>query len=141
MARKRIFWNEIEKASIVKKTAEIIRQYPDMPMFRAVGEAQEAILPANRRRSWLTKATLGTLAKDIETELNRPVASRITVASGTDDREMTVVRAAMDFAYTSEAELVQRARESGASPPSAELLLILWAANFKAYMEARYDKL
>lgn len=141
MAKRRIFWTAIEKTTIVKKTAEILRQYPELPMFRAVGEAQEAVLPANRRRGWLTKATLGTLAKDIEAELNKPVAKRIAVASGTDDKEMTLIRAAMHFADKGEDELVQRAREAGAEIPSFELLLILWAANFKAYVEARHDKL
>lgn len=139
--KKRIVWTEVEKKKIVERAVEILREYPSMPVFRAVGEAQEALLPAARRRGWLTKATLGPLAQQIQSELNRPVQNRIKMATGTDDPAGQQIKLAYDYATRLEVEMISRAQAAGLELPTFEILLILWTANFRAYMEARHDKL
>jgi len=62
-------------------------------MFRAVGEAQEAMLPANRQRKWLTKTTLGDLAMEIEAALNKPVPRAIIVEEHYTDLQRAMLTA------------------------------------------------
>lgn len=93
MARRRVVWTAREKTAIVAKTVDIMRTYPKTPMFRAVGEAQEAMLPANRQRKWLTKTTLGDLATEIEAALNKPVPRAIIVEEHYTDLQRAMLTA------------------------------------------------
>ena len=93
MARRRVVWTAKEKTAIVAKTVDIMRTYPRTPMFRAVGEAQEAMLPANRQRKWLTKTTLGDLATEIQAALNKPVPRAIIVEEHYTDLQRAMLTA------------------------------------------------
>ena len=93
MARKRVVWTAREKTAIVAKTVDIMRTYPKTPMFRAVGEAQETLLPANRQRKWLTKTTLGDLATEIQAALNKPVPRAIIVEEQYTDLQRAMLTA------------------------------------------------
>jgi hypothetical protein len=93
MAKRRIVWTAKEKTAIVAKTVDIMRTYPKTPMFRAVGEAQEVLLPANRQRKWLTKATLGDLANDIQAALNKPMPKAIIVEDHLTDLQKAMMLA------------------------------------------------
>lgn len=73
MKKSRIVWTTSERVKIVEESVRILRAYPSMPMFRAVGEAQSALLPPHRQRSIINKMVLGDLVKDIERLLNTPV--------------------------------------------------------------------
>lgn len=140
MKQRRIFWNDKERAAVTKKAVEILVEFPTLPIFRAVGEAQQAVLPAARHRAWLTKATLGTMVDDIKAELNKPVPSRIR-PEATAEPQKDVATLAKDYANRLEVELIRRAQAAGLEPPSFEILLILWSSNFRAYVEAKHDKL
>lgn len=69
----RIVWTKGEREDIIKKAVEICRQHAKMPVFHAVGQAQDLLLPLNRRRKWITKTALGDMVSVIERELNKPV--------------------------------------------------------------------
>jgi hypothetical protein len=140
MKSRRIFWNPQERAAVSKKAIEILREFPMLPIFRAVGQAQEAVLPAARHRAWLTKATLGPMIDEINAELNKPVASRIRPVAE-PEVEKDLVALAVDYANRKESEAIRRATDLGVTPPSFEFLLVLWSSNFRAYVEAKNDKL
>lgn len=70
---RRIVWTLGEREDIINKAVEICRRHGKMPIFHAVGQAQELLLPPYRRRKWITKTTLGDMVVQIEKELNRPV--------------------------------------------------------------------
>lgn len=93
MARRRVVWTSKEKTAIVAKTVDILTTYPKTPMFRAVGEAQEALLPANRQRKWLTKTTLGDLAVEIKAALNKPMPKAIIVEDHRTDLQKAMMMA------------------------------------------------
>jgi hypothetical protein len=96
--KSRVVWTTRERAEVVKFAVKLMRSYPKMPMFRAVGEAQEHVLPVPRRRAIINKATLGDLVDDMNRELNRPVEHMIetgkfeTVAEVSDDAISVAVR-------------------------------------------------
>ena len=78
MSRKnRIVWTTREREDIINAAVRILRSYPKMPVFRAVGEAQETRLPPERRRRWLTSTTLGDMTQEIQHRLNTPVEHRV----------------------------------------------------------------
>lgn len=70
---KRIVWTKAERSQVIEKAVEICRQHSKMPIFHAVGQAQQFLLPPYRQRKWLTKTTLGDMIVEIEKELNKPV--------------------------------------------------------------------
>lgn len=71
--KQRIFWTTAERAQVAEAAVKILRAYPRMPYFRAVGEAQTQVLPPERQRWMMSAAALGELGSDIERLLNRPV--------------------------------------------------------------------
>ena len=75
--RRRIVWTTREREDLITAAVNILRRYPKMPIFQAVGEAQDVQLPPERRRQWLTKATLGDMATEIERRLNTLVEHRV----------------------------------------------------------------
>ena len=78
MSRKnRIVWTTREREDLITAAVRILRSYPKMPVFRAVGEAQETRLPPERRRRWLTSATLGDMTQEIQRRLNTLVEHRV----------------------------------------------------------------
>lgn len=79
MAKRRIVWTVQERLAIIEKAVELLRHYPKMPIFHAVGQVQQTLLPAARQRKWLTKVTLGDMVKDIQAELNKPVPKPVVM--------------------------------------------------------------
>lgn len=100
MKKRHIVWTSRERVEIIKAAVRIMRSYPKMPMFRAVGEAQDSVLPPERRRSFINKAALGDMVTDIQRELNSPVPHVIGPAA-----EDAIVEAARSVAERFEAEL------------------------------------
>lgn len=92
---KRIVWTTAERSEIIEKAVEICRQHAKMPIFHAVGQAQQFLLPPYRQRKWLTRATLGSMVVEIEKELNKPVHPiHVTVtAEPKAELEEAVIRA------------------------------------------------
>ena len=82
MAKRRIVWTQQERSAIVEKAVELLRHYPKMPIFHAVGQVQQTLMPPARQRKWLTKATLGDMVKDIQAELNKPVPKTVVINNG-----------------------------------------------------------
>lgn len=74
MTKRRVYWTMVEQQEIVKTAAGLIRQFPRMPVFRAVAEAQTRF-PPQRQRRIDNKYAVRELTKEIERELNRPVES------------------------------------------------------------------
>lgn len=73
----RIVWTTREREELINAAVRILRSYPKMPVFRAVGEAQDIKLPPERRRRWLTSATLGGMTQEIQRRLNTLVEHRV----------------------------------------------------------------
>lgn len=94
-SNRRIVWTQGERQDIITKAVEICRQHAKMPIFHAVGQAQQFLLPPYRQRKWLTRATLGSMVVEIEKELNKPVHPiHVTVtAEPKAELEEVVVRA------------------------------------------------
>ena len=94
-SNRRIVWTQGEREDIITKAVEICRQHAKMPIFHAVGQAQDRLLPLNRRRKWITKTALGDMVSVIERELNKPVHPiHVTVtAEPKADLEEAVIRA------------------------------------------------
>ncbi len=90
---KRIVWTADERGQVIEKAVEICRQHAKMPIFHAVGQAQQFLLPPYRQRKWLTKATLGSMIVEIEKELNKPktlLPAAITAPLRSTDLEQAV---------------------------------------------------
>jgi len=94
-SNRRIVWTKGEREDIITKAVEICRQHAKMPIFHAVGQAQQFLLPPYRQRKWLTRATLGSMVVEIEKELNKPVHPiHVTVtAEPKAELEEAVIRA------------------------------------------------
>ena len=94
-SNRRIVWTHGEREDIITKAVEICRQHAKMPIFHAVGQAQDLLLPLNRRRKWITKTALGDMVSVIEKELNKPVHPiHVTVtAEPKAELEEAVIRA------------------------------------------------
>lgn len=89
--RTRVVWTKEERDLVCDKTVQLMRQYHKMPMFQAVGHAQEA-LPPNRQRKILSTAYLGELRKEINLRLNQTVPERVhpVVKVSTNELELAV---------------------------------------------------
>lgn len=101
----RVFWTANERTAVVQETVRRLRIEPLTPIFKAVGEAQTAVLPHHRRRKIVAMKAMGDVGDMIKRELAKPVESVLV-----SDREApapgdAIAQAAREIAQRFEEEL------------------------------------